>query len=82
MTVFAMPEGVEAGLKIFLVGMIEDVETEIVLTVGGFRSFSDSVVSQVNVEALTKTYELDKLGTGWRVMTRDEIADYKKRESD
>jgi hypothetical protein len=82
MTVFRMPEGVEVDLKVYLSGIVEDVETEIVIRVGGLPSFFDSVEETLDVQHIVKSYELDKMGTGWRVMTRAEIADYKAREKE
>jgi len=80
MSVFRMPEGVELDLKIYLIGLIENVETEIVVTARGLPSFSDNVREMLDVASIVKSYRLDTLGTDWRVMTRSEISDYKIRE--
>lgn len=82
MTVFALPEGVEVDLKIYLTGIVEGVATDMVIRLGGMPSFSDSCTEPVDVETLVKTRELDGLGHGWRVMTREEIADYKRRDAE
>lgn len=79
MTVLNMPEGVEAGLKIYLTGKIKGTETEVVISADGMPSFSDSVSRPVDVESLVNAYELKRLGHSWRVMTRAEIDEYKRR---
>lgn len=35
----------------------------------------------VAVDRIVQTYDLGDFGTGWRVMTRAEIADYKRRQA-
>lgn len=80
MSIVRMPEGVELDLKVYLAGLIEGEEVEIVVTVGGLPAFTDNVLEHVNLDHLVETQGLADLGTGWRVMTRAEIADYKARE--
>lgn len=82
MTTFRMPEGVELDLKVYLIGVVEQVETEIVLTVGGLPAFADSVNETLELHRIIDAYNLNELGTDWRVMSRDEIADFKRRESE
>jgi len=80
MAVIKLPEGVEYDLKVYLMGVIEGVETEIVVTLGGLPAFSDDVLEQVDLLRLVKSQNLDDLGTDWRIMTRDEITEFKVRE--
>ena len=80
MSLIKMPEGVELDLKVYLVGMVEDLEVEIVLTVGGLPAFSDDILKQVDLPRIIKSNNLDDMGTGWRIMNREQIADYKARE--
>lgn len=80
MSLIKMPEGVEIDLKVYLMGVIEGVETEIVMTVGGLPAFSDDVLDQVDLPRIVKSNNLDDLGTDWRIMTRGEISDFKARE--
>jgi len=82
MSVFRMPEGVELDLKVYLIGNVTGQETEIVLTVGGLPAFSDSVNESLELDHIVKSYKLDELGDSWRVMTRAEIADYRKRQDE
>jgi len=77
MSVFQAPEGVEFALKIYLVGNVLGVDTHLDITVGGLTAFVDSTLRQVDVQSLVKTQRLDRIGTDWRVMTRDEIKTYK-----
>ena len=79
MSLIKMPEGVELDLKIYLVGQVEDEEMEIVLTLGGMPAFSDDVHKCVELSHIIKSYKLNDLGSDWRVMTRDEIKDYKAK---
>jgi hypothetical protein len=80
MSVIKMPEGVELDLKVYLAGEIDGEEVEIVLTVGGLPAFADSVLERADLAHLVDSQGLDKLGSGWRVMSRAEITDYKARE--
>ena len=80
MSLIKMPEGVELDLKVYLVGMVEDLEVEIVLTVGGLPAFSDDILKQVDLPRIIKSNNLDDMGSGWRIMNREQIADYKARE--
>jgi len=82
MSLIRMPEGVELDLKVYVTGLVEGVEAEIVLTVAGLPAFSDEVNGSLELSRIIESYELDKLGTDWRVMTRAEIADYRKRNND
>jgi hydroxyethylthiazole kinase-like sugar kinase family protein len=79
-SIFRMPEGVELDIKIYLVGLVQNEEAEIVLTVGGLPAFSDSVNETLELPRIIEAHDLNAFGTDWRVMTRAEIADYRKRE--
>jgi hypothetical protein len=78
-TAFRLPEGLEVDLKIYLTGTVQGEVTEIVITVGGLPAFAVPVQT-VDVAKIVKEYELDKLGTDWRVMTREEIKAYRENE--
>lgn len=82
MGVFKMPDGVELDLKIYLAGTVSGQEVETVITLGGLTAFSDGVKDALNVETIVKANNLDALGSGWRIMTRDEIKDYRERQSE
>jgi len=81
MSLIKMPEGVELDLKVYVVGLVENVETEIVITVSGLPVFSDEVRSYVDLDRIIESQRLNELGSDWRVMNRAEIADYKQREA-
>lgn len=82
MTMIKLPEGVEVDLKVYLVGMIEENEVEIALTLGGMPAISDSVHEYLDLQSIIASQNLLDLGTDWRVMTRPEISDYKKRQTE
>jgi hypothetical protein len=79
---FKMPEGTELSFLVYLIGTVEGNEVEIVITLSGLTVFTDKVNKDLQIEPIIKSYKLDELGTDWRVMTRDEIKDYKAREAE
>ena len=85
MSIIRLPEGVELDMKVYLIGMIKDdddndIESEIVVTLGGLPAFSDDIKESLEVDRIVKSQKLDEIGHSWRVMTRPEIADYRERE--
>lgn len=80
MSLIALPEGVELDLKVYVVGMVGSVETEVMITLGGLPAFADDIKETVELTRIVKSQGLDELGTGWRVMSRAEITDYKQRQ--
>jgi hypothetical protein len=81
MSLIELPEGVEVDLRVYLVGSVDGEDVEVALTVGGLPRLSDQMLPCVAVDTIIKAYDLDDLGAGWRVMTRAEIADYKRRKA-
>lgn len=77
-----LPEGVEIALNLYIVGTIDGEETPTLITVSGLTSFTDTVADNVELSHIIASNKLDEVGSDWRVMTRAEIADYKKREAD
>jgi hypothetical protein len=85
MSIIELPEGVVLDMKVYLIGMIkddddEDIESEIVVTLGGLSKFSDDIKAMIDVGRIVQSQCLDKIGHSWRVMTRPEIADFRERE--
>ena len=79
---FRMPEGTELAIRVYLIGMVAETETEICLTMSGLTVFSDEVRATLDLPAIIKAYHLDDLGDSWRLMTREEIKGYREREKE
>jgi hypothetical protein len=80
MSVFKMPDGVEINLIMYVTGIVQEEETDITIIISDLTAFSDDIKSSIDLQHIIKSHNLDTLGTDWRVMTREEIADYKKKE--
>lgn len=76
MTGITCPEGVTVTLNYYLVSA-EGVEAK--LGEGELQSLP-ALGPSLDVNALYQHFDLDKMGSGWRVMTREEIADYWRRD--
>lgn len=78
------PEGIEVGVTMYLKGIITDganqEPADIVLTMSGFSFISKKFVEELSVEWVVDRYKLKDIGHSWRMMTREEIDDYKKAE--
>lgn len=77
MAIFALPLGSEVAISIYLTGVCDSMPVNIVLTLGGMKKFSDDLLDRINVERLVASYNLYEIGNNWRVMTNEEIFDYK-----
>lgn len=79
MATFKLPEGVEVELKFYLTS--DKLDANVVIRLGGMTSFADSWADVVvDVNKIATANMLDKLADDWRVMSREEIAQYKKDE--
>lgn len=73
-----LPEGVEIDIITYVYSPSTDAEVR--LRVGGFTSISEDFAKEVDITALKEFELLKEIATDWRVMTREEISDYKRRE--
>lgn len=76
MTTINTPEGVTLTLNVYLMSE-EELEAKVELS--ELHQLTGPM-NAINVEGLVESLKLDAGGSGWRVMTRAEIADYRRRE--
>jgi hypothetical protein len=76
MTSVNCPDGVTVSLHYYL---ISAEEIEVRLSVGELPVLPQ-MSPQLDIKTLPQMVDLEKVGTGWRVMTREEIADYRRRD--
>lgn len=73
----AIPEGLEINLVAYF---INDEGVEITITLGAIDKMPN-LTADLGANDLLDSVKAD-LGKGWRYMTREEIADYKRREDE
>lgn len=78
MTVQKLPEGVTIDLNFYLASS-EGLEVRVHLNGLGCLPIMEEAV---DVGRIARTMPIFATGTGWRMMTRDEIADYRRREEE
>lgn len=71
------PEGAEFEVSFFLTS--DESGLEIKLALGGMTILVD-FTNKADAGKLAEHFNLDGLASDWRLMTRDEISDYKRRE--
>ena len=76
MSVTPLPEGVTATLNVYLVS---SNGLEIRVQLGEFSQWP-SPPKDIDVASIAATGILGNVRSGWRVMTRAEIADYQRRD--
>lgn len=76
MSGIAFPDGVTITLNYYLVSA-EGVEAR--FSVGELLGLP-ALGPSLDIPALHKHFNLENMGTDWRVMTREEIADYRRRD--
>ena len=67
------PAGTRASFHIFLTC---DSGLDVVINVKWFSTFSENFLDKVDVDKLVKDNNLGALGSGWRLMTDQEITEY------
>ncbi len=77
MTVFKLPPWVELQVNIFLT--CDEAAMQIKLK--GLKAFSTEITEHLDVPSLLKLFDTEPPPGDWRVMTPDEIKEY-KREND
>lgn len=80
MAIIKLPEGVEIDIHVYVTGLVDGEVVDTVLSVKGLPAFSDEVNKTAEIDSIIEMYKLNELGTGWRVMTREEINNFKKGE--
>lgn len=71
------PEGVEIGLSFYFTS--EETGLEVVGNMSGLPALT-SFDGQADAAKLAEHFGLNSFADDWRLMTRAEIADYKRRE--
>ena len=76
-----LPDGIELSINVYLIGKNS---TQMVINIKGFSKFSLDIFNEnnIDIESLINLYNLNDFDSDWRVMSREEIRQYKQDKED